>query len=146
MLMAIAGRHRVATKVHGRLRVSADPSLRIQAALVALGAVRQKGSGKAAGLLSRGFFMWVWVKTKPAGDHRVWSMLPLTRVPFWVPMFDPQPCHYMAMNFKSCLKSDWWTSMPPNYDGPPKGSLIKFHTHMCILQSFPCMLQLLVIL
>ena len=34
---------------------------------------------------------WVWVKIKPPGDHRFWSMLPLTRVPFWVPIFDPQP-------------------------------------------------------
>ena len=35
--------------------------------------------------------IWVWVKIKPPGDHTFWSMLPLTRVPFWVPIFDPQP-------------------------------------------------------
>ena len=34
---------------------------------------------------------WVWVKMKPPGDRRFWSMLPLTRVPFGVPIFDPQP-------------------------------------------------------
>ena len=26
---------------------------------------------------------WVWVKTKPPGDHRFESMFPFTRVPFW---------------------------------------------------------------
>ena len=39
---------------------------------------------------SRAKVIWV-VKTKPPGDRRFWSLLPLTRVPFWVPMFDPQP-------------------------------------------------------
>ena len=34
---------------------------------------------------------WVWVKIKPPGDRRFWSMLPVTRVLFWVPIFDPQP-------------------------------------------------------
>ena len=34
---------------------------------------------------------WVWVKIKPPGDHRFWSMLPFTRIPFWVHSFDPQP-------------------------------------------------------
>ena len=34
---------------------------------------------------------WVWVKIKPAGDHRFWSLVPFTRVPFRVPIFDPQP-------------------------------------------------------
>ena len=28
---------------------------------------------------------------KPPGDRRFWSMLPFTKVPFWVPIFDPQP-------------------------------------------------------
>ena len=36
-------------------------------------------------------FKWVWVKIKPPGDHRFWSMCPLARVPFGVPIFDPQP-------------------------------------------------------
>ena len=35
--------------------------------------------------------IWVWVKIKPPGDYRFWSMLPLARVPFGVPIFDPQP-------------------------------------------------------
>ena len=34
---------------------------------------------------------WVWVKSKPPKDGRFWSMVPLTRVPLWVPIFDPQP-------------------------------------------------------
>ena len=29
---------------------------------------------------------------KPPGDRRFWSMFPLARVPFGVPIFDPQPC------------------------------------------------------
>ena len=34
----------------------------------------------------------MWVKNRPPGDHRFWSLLPLTRVPFWgYPIFDPQP-------------------------------------------------------
>ena len=37
------------------------------------------------------YISWVWVKIKPTGDRRFWSMFPLARVPFWVPMFDPQP-------------------------------------------------------
>ena len=35
--------------------------------------------------------IWVWVTIKPTGDRRFWSMFPLTRVPFGVPIFDPQP-------------------------------------------------------
>ena len=27
--------------------------------------------------------MWVWLKIKPEGLRRFWSMFPLTRVPFW---------------------------------------------------------------
>ena len=30
-------------------------------------------------------------KIKPPGDRRFWSMFPLTRVPFGVPILDPQP-------------------------------------------------------
>ena len=29
--------------------------------------------------------IWVWLKIKPPGDRRFWSMVPFTRVPFWVP-------------------------------------------------------------
>ena len=36
-------------------------------------------------------FIWVWVKIKPTGARRFWSMFPLARVPFWVPICDPQP-------------------------------------------------------
>ena len=33
--------------------------------------------------------IWVWVKIEPPGDHRFWSMFPLARVLFGVPIFDP---------------------------------------------------------
>ena len=36
-------------------------------------------------------YIWVWVKIKPSGDRRFWSFLLFTRVPFWVPIPDPQP-------------------------------------------------------
>ena len=35
--------------------------------------------------------IWVWVKIKPPKNHRFYSLVPFTRVPFWVPVFDPQP-------------------------------------------------------
>ena len=34
---------------------------------------------------------WVWVKIKPPGDRKFWSLVPFTRFPFKVPIFDPQP-------------------------------------------------------
>ena len=38
--------------------------------------------------------IWVWLKIKQEGLRRFWSMFPFTRVPFWVPIFDPQPYVY----------------------------------------------------
>ena len=35
--------------------------------------------------------IWVWVKMKPPGTCRFLCRFLLTRVPFWVPVFDPQP-------------------------------------------------------
>ena len=35
--------------------------------------------------------MWVWVKIRQIGEHRVQSMFSFTRVPIWVPIFDPLP-------------------------------------------------------
>ena len=35
--------------------------------------------------------LWVWLKIKHEGLRRVWSMLPLTRVPFWCWLFEPLP-------------------------------------------------------
>ena len=35
--------------------------------------------------------IWLWVKIKPPGDRRFWSIFPFTRVPFWAPIVDPQP-------------------------------------------------------
>ena len=34
---------------------------------------------------------WVWLKIKQEGLRRLWSMFPLTRVPFWYRFFEPQP-------------------------------------------------------
>ena len=34
---------------------------------------------------------WVWVKIKPPGDRRFLSLFPFAKVPFWVPISDPQP-------------------------------------------------------
>ena len=34
---------------------------------------------------------WVWLKIKQEGLRRFWSMFPLTRVPFWHRIFEPQP-------------------------------------------------------
>ena len=33
---------------------------------------------------------WVWLKIKQEGLRRLWSMFPLTRVPFWYRFFEPQ--------------------------------------------------------
>ena len=49
----------------------------------------QSLEGPVLGLAARGAG-WVWVKIKPP-DHRFWSMFPLARVPFRVPILDPQP-------------------------------------------------------
>ena len=35
--------------------------------------------------------IWVWLKIKQEGLRRCWSMFPLTRVPFWHRVFEPQP-------------------------------------------------------
>ena len=35
---------------------------------------------------------------KPPGDHRFYSLVPFTRVPFWVPIFDPQPYIYIYIS------------------------------------------------
>ena len=32
-------------------------------------------------------YIGLWLKLKQEGLHRFWSMFPLTRVPFWVPVF-----------------------------------------------------------
>ena len=54
-------------------------------------AKKENDSYRLIGLVA---LKWVWVKNETpgtAGDHRFLSMLPLTRVPFRVPVFDPQP-------------------------------------------------------
>ena len=44
------------------------------------------------------FTKWMWVKITPPGDRRFWSMFPLARVPFGVPILDPA----------KRLKGNWW--------------------------------------
>ena len=34
---------------------------------------------------------WLWLKIKQEGLRGLWSMFPLTRVPFWYRFFEPQP-------------------------------------------------------
>ena len=34
----------------------------------------------------------MWLNINQEGLRRFWSMLPLTRVPFWYRFFEPQPC------------------------------------------------------
>ena len=45
---------------------------------------------------------WVWVKIKPPGDPRFSSWVPFTRVPFLVPVFDPQPAELLTSDFPFC--------------------------------------------
>ena len=46
--------------------------------------------------------IWVWVKIKPPADNRFWSMLPLTRVPFRVHIFDPRPVTRRTSSDRVC--------------------------------------------
>ena len=39
---------------------------------------------------------WVWVKIKPPVDRRFFALFPFTRVPFWVPIFDPHPHEHLG--------------------------------------------------
>ena len=56
-----------------------------------IGATRYQATHVSIATSHSLWVMWVWVKIQP-GDGRFWSMFPLTRVPFWVPIFDPQLC------------------------------------------------------
>ena len=52
-----------------------------------------QGRGQAAAPLFVGLQrIWVWVKIQPTGhaSRRFYSLFPFTRVPFWVPIFDPR--------------------------------------------------------
>ena len=40
---------------------------------------------------SRTAYIWVRVKMKPPGDRRFLSLVPFTRVPFWLRIFEPSP-------------------------------------------------------
>ena len=47
----------------------------------------------------------VWLKIKQEGLRRFWSMLPLTRVPFWYRLFEPQPQLYTTRpEWSSCWR------------------------------------------
>ena len=41
--------------------------------------------------------MWVWVKIKPPWDHRCTPCFHLPGFPFWVHIFDPQPCFVIEL-------------------------------------------------
>ena len=43
--------------------------------------------------------IWAWVKINPPGDCRFWSSFSFARVPFWVPIFDPNPFHHGLAGF-----------------------------------------------
>ena len=43
--------------------------------------------GTDIGSWGANFRMWGWLKIKPPGDRRFWSMFPLTRVSFGFPVF-----------------------------------------------------------
>ena len=45
--------------------------------------------GSEVAFCSSSRFEYMGIKIKP-GDHRFWSMLPLARLPFGVPILDPQ--------------------------------------------------------
>ena len=50
--------------------------------------------------------IWVWVKIKTPGHRRFQSLVPFTRVPFRVPVFDPQPYYniYSAVVSPDCTR------------------------------------------
>ena len=50
---------------------------------------RQRGWGLA--MCMEVNILCVWVKITSPGDRRCSSLFPFTRVPFWVPIFDPRP-------------------------------------------------------
>ena len=50
-----------------------------------IGATRTHWLGMLTDLLT--MTIWVWLKIKQEGLLRFWSMFPLTRVPFRVPVF-----------------------------------------------------------
>ena len=62
---------------------------------------------------------WVWVKIKPPGDRRFWSMFPLTRVPFWA-----QPIGSLNLDLNGSLalvESKWETPpSPPSHRATEK--------------------------
>ena len=59
-----------------------------------------------------GFGKWVWLKIKQEGLRRLWSMFPLTRVPFWYRFFSPQPNVNPA---ESSLQVEWIGQISLNF-------------------------------
>ena len=51
--------------------------------------------------------MWVWVKIKPPGDRTFQSMLPFTRVPFWVLYL------FLTHSHVDLESLEWSMSSPP---------------------------------
>ena len=52
---------------------------------------RQMAMGQHPNIRFNPPLKWVWLKIKKQGLRRFWSMFPLTRVPFWYWLFEPQP-------------------------------------------------------
>ena len=57
------------------------------------------------GIARRGFPKWVRLKINQEGLRNVWSMFPLTRVPFWYRLFEPQPS---ISSGNICPERDGW--------------------------------------
>ena len=48
--------------------------------------------------------IWLWVKIAPPADHWFLSLVPFTRVSFWVPIYDPLPqINIYIYNVLSCI-------------------------------------------
>ena len=51
--------------------------------------------------------MWAWVKIKQPRDRRFKSLVPFTRVAFWVPTLDPQPCVLSVICLRPACQPLW---------------------------------------
>ena len=49
-------------------------------------------------------YVWAWLKIEQEGLRRFWPMFPLTRVPFWYRLSEPQPyiCIYIYVHLFPC--------------------------------------------
>ena len=89
------------TVVHDSIRVPSFPLQILNGTLKHTASIRESPFGRPVWVPNQG----VWVKIKPPGDRRFWSMFPLTRGPFWVHIFDPQPLEEFVTARQSRLKA-----------------------------------------